>query len=42
MSDEPQYILGSGNVFADLDHPNLEEALLKAKLARAIGAAIRE
>jgi predicted XRE-type DNA-binding protein len=42
MSDEPQYTLGSGNVFADLDHPNPEEALLKAKLARAIGAAIRE
>jgi predicted XRE-type DNA-binding protein len=42
MSDEPQYTLGSGNVFADLDHPDPEEALLKAKLARAIGAAIRE
>jgi predicted XRE-type DNA-binding protein len=42
MSDEPQYSLGSGNVYADLEYPNPEEALLKAKLARAIGAAIRE
>jgi predicted XRE-type DNA-binding protein len=42
MSDQPEYALGSGNVFADLDYPDPEEALLKARLARAIGMAIRE
>jgi predicted XRE-type DNA-binding protein len=42
MSDSVEYTLGSGNVFADLDHPNPEEALLKAQLAREISAAIRE
>jgi predicted XRE-type DNA-binding protein len=42
VSDRAQYTLGSGNVFADLDYPDPEEALLKAKLAREISAAIRE
>jgi predicted XRE-type DNA-binding protein len=42
MSDQPKYTLGSGNVFADLDYPDPEEALLKARLAREISAAIRE
>jgi predicted XRE-type DNA-binding protein len=42
VNDELQYTLGSGNVFADLDHPDPEEALLKAKLAREISAAIQE
>jgi predicted XRE-type DNA-binding protein len=42
MTDPPEYTIGSGNVFADLDHPDPEEALLKARLARAISAAIQE
>ena len=42
MSDHPEYTLGSGNVFADLDYADPDEALLKAKLAREIGVAIRE
>jgi predicted XRE-type DNA-binding protein len=42
MSNPLEYTLGSGNVFADLHHPDAEEALLKAQLAREIGAAIRE
>jgi predicted XRE-type DNA-binding protein len=42
MSDELQYTLGRGNVFADLNHPDPDEALLKAKLARETSVAIRE
>jgi predicted XRE-type DNA-binding protein len=42
MSDKPLYSVGSGNVFADLEYPDPEEALLKAELAREIGTAIRE
>jgi predicted XRE-type DNA-binding protein len=42
MSDEPRYTLGSGNVFADLDYVDADEALLKAMLAREISAAIQE
>lgn len=42
MSDQPEYVVGSGNVFADLQYPDAEEALLKARLAREIGAIIRE
>src|SRR5712692_6350515 len=42
MSDQPEYSVGSGNVFADLDYPNAEEALLKARLTRAISAIIQE
>jgi predicted XRE-type DNA-binding protein len=42
MSDEPHFEVGSGNVFADLDYPDPEEALLKAKLAREVGVAIQE
>ena len=30
------YIVGSGNVFADLGHPRAAEALAKAELARKI------
>ena len=33
MSDEPQYSIGSGNVFADLDYSDPDEAMLKAELA---------
>ena len=37
MSKEPiEYEVGSGNVFADLDLPNPEERLLKARLASRI------
>jgi predicted XRE-type DNA-binding protein len=42
MSDERSFMVGSGNVFADLDYADPEEALLKAKLAREVGVAIRE
>jgi predicted XRE-type DNA-binding protein len=42
MSDASEYTVGSGNVFADLGHPDPEEALLKAQLAHAISEAIRE
>jgi predicted XRE-type DNA-binding protein len=42
MSDNAQYTVGSGNVFADLGHPDPEEALLKAQLAHEISEAIRE
>jgi predicted XRE-type DNA-binding protein len=42
MSDSPEYTLGSGNVFADLEYPNADVVLLKARLAREISAAIRE
>ena len=34
------YIVGSGNVFADLGHPRPAEALAKAELARKIGSLI--
>jgi hypothetical protein len=33
---EQDYIVGSGNVFADLGLPNPEEALAKAELAQKI------
>src|SRR5947209_1655056 len=42
MTDAPEYTLGSGNVFADLDYSDPKEALLKARLARVISTAIRE
>ncbi|WP_291988070.1 helix-turn-helix domain-containing protein [Luteitalea sp.] len=34
------YVVGSGNVFADVGHPRPAEALAKAELARKIGATI--
>jgi hypothetical protein len=34
------YVVGSGNVFADLGHPRPAEALAKAELARKIGTII--
>ena len=37
---DKQYIVGSGNVFADLGHPRPAEALAKAALARKIGSII--
>ena len=38
---ERDYIVGSGNVFADLGLPNPEEALAKAELAHKIAELIR-
>lgn len=35
-----EYLVGSGNVFADLGHPRPAEALAKAELARKIGVII--
>jgi predicted XRE-type DNA-binding protein len=40
-ADEIRVIEGSGNVFADLEVVDPEEALIKAEMARAIGAIIR-
>ena len=40
MSEEVDYTIGSGNVFADLGIPKPEEALAKAELARQIGLII--
>ena len=37
MSHERDYVLGSGNVFADLEVAEPEEALAKATLAHEIG-----
>ncbi len=34
------YVVGSGNVFADVGHPRPAEALAKAELARKIGTII--
>lgn len=42
MSDERGYEVSSGNVFADLGHPDSATALAKAKLARQIGAIIAQ
>lgn len=36
------YVVGSGNVFEDLGHPRAAEALVKAELARKIGALIEK
>ena len=40
MSGNADYTLSSGNVFADLDVAEPEEALAKAQLARVIGDVI--
>jgi predicted XRE-type DNA-binding protein len=39
---ERDYVVSSGNVFADLGVPNPEEALAKAELASKIAALLRE
>lgn len=39
---ELDYVVSSGNVFADLGVPNPEEALAKAELANKIAELIRE
>jgi len=40
VANKKDYIVGSGNVFADLDRPRPAEALAKAELARKIGGII--
>lgn len=42
MNNSSGYTVSSGNVFADLGHPNPEEALLKAQLAYRIRAIIQD
>jgi len=39
---ERDYVISSGNLFADLGLPNPEEALAKAELANKISVLIRE
>jgi predicted XRE-type DNA-binding protein len=39
---ERDYVISSGNVFADLGVPNPEEALAKAELASKIASLLRE
>jgi len=42
MRKQPKdYVVGSGNVFADLGMPNAEESLAKAELAHKIATVIR-
>ena len=40
MSDERDYTIGSGNVFADLGHPDPDTALAKADIAGQIAGII--
>ena len=40
MAKRRDYVVGSGNVFADLNRPRPAEALAKAELARKIGNTI--
>ena len=42
MSNEPEYTVSSGNVFADLGLPNPEEELLKAQIVRTLDHLITE
>lgn len=42
MSEDQDYIIGSGNVFADLGHPDPDTALAKADIAGRIAAIIAE
>jgi predicted XRE-type DNA-binding protein len=42
FEDERTIISGSGNVFADLDLPDADEHLLKARLAILVGEAIAQ
>jgi predicted XRE-type DNA-binding protein len=39
---ERDYVIGSGNVFADLGLPNPEESLAKAELAHKVAELIRK
>jgi predicted XRE-type DNA-binding protein len=41
-TEEMEYTISSGNVYADFGHPNPEEAQTKAELAMAITAIIKE
>ena len=40
MAKRTDYVVSSGNVFADIDRPRPAEALAKAELARKIGGII--
>lgn len=42
MNEEPQYTIGSGNVFADLGLPDPDARLAKAELALRISTVIAE
>lgn len=42
VDDEQIVERGSGNVFADLDYPNPEEALAKSRLARVIADILKQ
>jgi predicted XRE-type DNA-binding protein len=42
MSQEPEFTVSSGNVFADLDLADAETRLAKAELARSISLTIQE
>ena len=42
MSGEPEFMVSSGNVFADLGLPDAGTRLAKAELARSITAIIQE
>lgn len=42
MKKKNNYIIGSGNVFSDLELPNSEEMLTKAELARQINHLIEQ
>ena len=41
-NDAPVVERGSGNVFADLDYPNPEEALAKSRLTRVIAEILKQ
>jgi len=40
MRDEPEYTIGSGNVFADLGLPDSDELIVKAEITRQISSII--
>jgi predicted XRE-type DNA-binding protein len=42
VNTKPKHTVGSGNVFADLELPGAEEALVKADLAHKILSLLRE
>ena len=41
MKKAPEYVMSSGNIFADIGLPNPEEAAAKAELAHRISRSIR-
>lgn len=42
MDQEPEFTVGSGNVFADLDLPNADELLCKSRVISGIQATIKQ